>query len=84
MKKITMVTLSVLASLALSGCGEEEVKTQEYYMQHEAERTEKVAWCKESADRMVTVNCKNAGEAKAKKTMEMLHEEGIPMDDKEE
>lgn len=84
MKKITMVTLATLASIALFGCGEEEIKTKDYYMQNDAERTEKVAWCKESADRMMTVNCKNAGEAKAKKTMEMLHGEGIPMDDKDE
>jgi len=84
MKNITMIALAGLASLALSGCGEEEVKTKDYYVQHEAERTEKLAWCEESADREATTNCMNAHEAKEKIDFEALYGEGIPVDDKEE
>lgn len=60
MKKVKIATLAALATVVLSGCGEEEVKTESYYVEHKAERIEKVSWCKESADRRKTVNCQNA------------------------
>lgn len=84
MRKIAMITLAGLASLALSGCGEEEVKTKEYYIQHDAERTEKLAWCEESADREATTNCSNAHSASEKIKMNQLFGEGISMDGKDE
>jgi len=84
MKNIAIVALAGLASLALAGCGEEEVKTKDYYMKHEAERIEKLAWCDESADRKATPNCSNAHSASEKIKLKQLWGEGIPMDDKDE
>jgi hypothetical protein len=81
MKKIGIVSLVALASAALSGCGEEQVETKEYYMTHDVERTEKLAWCNESLDNKMTQNCLNAHGAKEKQDLDLLWGDGIPMDD---
>jgi hypothetical protein len=74
LKKVILVALF---GAALIGCSkEEEVRLVDYYLEHEQEREEKLAWCKQSADRRQTVNCQNALSAHSKATMEKIFTEG--------
>lgn len=52
-----------LSALVLVGCSGSE-QTVDWYRQHETERAEKLAWCAQSADRGLTVDCMNAAKAK--------------------
>lgn len=64
-----IVTAEVLLGAA-AGCSRqpaEETRTVSWYMEHKAERSAKVKWCEDSADRATTSpNCLNAAEAAQK------------------
>ena len=73
--------LSVLVvTLGMAGCGEtkEVVNDVDYYMTHEAERTSKLEFCKESAERKLTINCRNAHTAQDKSDISTMFGEGFP------
>ena len=75
MRKVIFVAL---LGAALIGCTEEEeVRLVDYYIEHKQEREEKLAWCKQSADRRQTVNCQNASSAQAKAKMKQFFTEGL-------
>ncbi|MFA5428457.1 MAG: EexN family lipoprotein [Sulfurimonas sp.] len=64
MKKIILT--SFLLALGFTGCGEEQTKTIEYYMQHEnaQELDAKVKECKNNPGEIgMTPNCINASKA---------------------
>ena len=72
MKNVFMLTVAALLSVMLSGCGKDKVKTEGYYLKHDTERTEKLAWCKDSADREMTPNCQNAHSASEKLKLDSM------------
>ncbi|MDD5407059.1 MAG: EexN family lipoprotein [Sulfurovaceae bacterium] len=68
MKKIILT--SFLLALGFTGCGEEQTKTIEYYMQHEnaQELDAKVKECKNNPGEIgMTPNCINASKAAMQK-----------------
>jgi hypothetical protein len=72
--KIMAITLSLL-SLCLWGCSSESPKTVEYYVEHEKERTEKIADCKNKAissqgEGVEAQNCRAARKAVEQKFFE--------------
>lgn len=62
MRKITLVCV---AAMFLIACSSEEIKTVDWYKQHEKERNEMVKKCKNDHSLDGSVNCKNAISAKA-------------------
>ena len=64
MPKRTLVTVVWL--IAATGCGKNEdvAHPVSWYMQHDAERQAKVAWCVDDAQRQRSPDCMNAAEAK--------------------
>jgi hypothetical protein len=73
MSSLTRLGLMVTAEVVLSaaaGCSRqpvEETHTVSWYLQHKEERTAKVKWCEDSADRAtISPTCLNAAEAAQK------------------
>ena len=64
MARQTLVTVVWL--IAATGCGKNEdvAHPVSWYLQHDAERQAKVAWCVDDAERQRTTDCMNAAEAK--------------------
>ncbi len=64
MAKQTLVTVVWL--IAATGCGKNEdvAHPVSWYLQHDAERQAKVAWCQDDAQRQRAPDCANAAEAK--------------------
>ena len=58
--------------LSLAGCVQEEVQTIAWYLEHEPERIEQLAKCKNDAGKADTANCRNAIAAAAKADTESL------------
>lgn len=67
MKKLLILPLF---SLFLFGCGQEEVKSVDYYKAHPKEREALLKECKNSADKADTTNCRNASSAQARVSIE--------------
>lgn len=63
MIKYTSLILPVV--LALSGCGQQEVKTVDYYKEHQQERIELLKKCRNSISDDIKANCVNASKAKS-------------------
>ena len=59
-----IATSATVAALLLAGCGDKSHQTVDWYKAHEAERTEKLAWCNNDAARATDVDCLNASKAK--------------------
>lgn len=66
MKKVILSAVLAAMVLNFTGCGEqEEVKTVDYYKEHEAERKAKIEECKNNPGELRgTPNCINATTAK--------------------
>lgn len=69
MKKLLILSFF---SLLLSGCGQEEVKTVDYYKAHPKERVALLKECRNNADKGDTTNCRNASAAQAKANIEEM------------
>lgn len=67
MNKHPIIIFSLLS--VLSGCGEEKVKTVEYYLQHSKERTELLEKCRNDTKEGIKPNCINASDAAAQERM---------------
>ena len=72
-----MKYLILLAPFFLGGCLSEEVRTVEYFKQNNVERAEKIAWCKDSADRRKSTNCVNAFSAQAEINISLSLRKGL-------
>ena len=70
----------LVVTLGIAGCGEtkEVINNVDYYIAHEAERTSKLEFCKNSAERKLTINCKNAHTAQEKSDVSTMFGEGFP------
>ncbi len=58
-KALFMVCSSLLMIVGLTAYDQRTV-TVKFYAQNNIERIEKIAWCKDSLDRLEDINCKNA------------------------
>jgi len=58
--------LGIMWLIAATGCGKDEESAHpvSWYQQHVTERSAKVAWCADDAQRQRTPDCMNATEAK--------------------
>lgn len=76
MKKLPLVIVTLALVSACSDNSEtstETIQTVDYYLQNQDVMTDKVKWCRQSADRKITANCLNAISAEAKiRTAERL------------
>lgn len=66
MKKCVYVSAAILSALMLSGCGEEEVKTVDWWTDHPEERQPFVEECRNDNQNELSANCQNAIEAETK------------------
>ena len=74
--------LSIFTSAFIFGCGGEEVKTVEWYQDHEQERLTLLQQCDNDTDKAMTSNCRNAIKAQAKvSTNNLLYGDGIQLND---
>jgi hypothetical protein len=62
MKKISLA-LVLLSSVLVSGCGEEEIKTSDWWKAHPKEATERYLECKSKGNE--SLNCQNIKRVKA-------------------
>ncbi len=67
MKKI-LLTTAVLSTILLSACGKQETYTTDFLLENDDVRATVLAECKEN--KQSDENCKNANEAKDRKTLE--------------
>ncbi|AUD60363.1 hypothetical protein AYJ58_13145 [Shewanella sp. Pdp11] len=69
MKKITLVLATLILASACtdnSASKPETIQTVDFYLHNQGLMTDKVKWCRDSADRGVTADCLNAISAEAK------------------
>ncbi|EOV0110333.1 EexN family lipoprotein [Vibrio parahaemolyticus] len=77
MKTFTLSFLLLTISF-IQGCGEEEVKTVEWYKNHQTERIELLKLCKNDINKAKTPNCINASNAQSKINLDsILYGDGI-------
>lgn len=62
MKKISLALVVVVSSL-ISGCGEEDVKSKQWWIDHPEDSVKKYLECKKSGDD--SINCRNVNDASA-------------------
>jgi hypothetical protein len=67
----TRTLVTVMWLMAAGGCGKNEdvVHPVSWYLQHDTERSAKVAWFVDDAQRQRTPDCMNAAEAKRRSLM---------------
>jgi CRISPR/Cas system CSM-associated protein Csm5 (group 7 of RAMP superfamily) len=71
-----LVSLSIL-SLTLIGCGEENIKSVDYYLEHKDEIKTTLEKCEKIEDRATNNNCINASKANAKSFSNSMFGDGV-------
>lgn len=74
MKNLIAAVSVLVAGSLLSGCFDEEAKTVDWWKDHDAERSEFVAECRNDAQKEATANCQNA--IKADLQIKLVGKEG--------
>jgi predicted Fe-S protein YdhL (DUF1289 family) len=58
-----VLLVTTITAIWLAGCSSSQPATVDWYMAHQAERTEKIKWCNQDMARAIKTDCLNAAKA---------------------